>query len=92
MLPQIIVVDKGSSFKADLLEFLSFVFNCISSDSTTAISNLFDSFIKKSLDLNPMFEQIIQVQRGILEGGDISGALPALIQMIGRGMKVESGE
>ena len=77
------------SYKEDLLEFLSFVFNCVSSESTTAINNLYTSFVHRSLELNPMFQDIIKVQRAILEGREISSSLPALVKMIGKAMKID---
>lgn len=83
------IIDPGSSFNADMIEFLSMTFNCATSDSIAAVNKLFDSVLLPSLGLNPMFQSIVQLQRALLEGSaDLFKYLPSIVKMIGLSKQV----
>ena len=82
-------VEEAITYKADMIEFLNMVFNCVSSDSITAVNKLFDSLLLKSLGQNPMFQEIVQLQRAILGGTDILKQLPSLIKLISLTINLE---
>ena len=82
-------MEEAITYKADMIEFLNMVFNCVSSDSITAVNKLFDSLLLKSLGQNPMFQEIVQLQRAILGGTDILKQLPSLIKLISLTINLE---
>jgi hypothetical protein len=74
----------------DLSDFLNLVFACLTSENpASAIISLFDNYLSKSLQDQPMLVSVMNLIQCLIKKSDFSMEIPGFINLVAKSMKIE---